>query len=291
MRRASWCVALVAGLVPAIALVGCGPEDDAGSSTPTTAAETTTTMVAPATSSTSSAPTTSDAPTTTVAPTTTAPPTTAEPTTTTSPPSTTTLPGDPVDWVVAGTVAHVAGVAWDETFSIFALPGDGEPVAADLPSLTELTLTGNGRIIDTGKFGVTWVEVTGGGATGWISLWSLVYLGGPRDLTADAIAAFVQPPLASSMLDLGELVIDEIAPVDPNSAGSSVVRASDPATGTPNEVVYDVFPGEDEGDDTAIGVRYWVVGQELPSGDYELMSVEARTLCTRGADATTGFCV
>jgi hypothetical protein len=226
--------------------------------------------------------------------------TTAEPTTAAEP--TTTLPGEPVDWLIAGTVAQVAGVAFDDTFAIRMLPGEDQPAAASLAPLTELVLTGNGRDLDQGSFFITWAEVTAGGVTGWISLWSLVYLGAPRDVTAEAVSAFGQLPTAPTTLELGAIVMDELAPLDPDSAGAALVRATEPSAGPNSEIVYDEFPGEKYGDDAALGARHRVIGRQVPAGDlpvtgfgsslvYELVSVEVRSLCTRGVDSTTGVCV
>ncbi len=243
-----------------------------------------------------------DSSTTSVVPTTTTPesPTAAELASEADP--TTTLPGEPVDWLIAGTVAQVPGIAFDETFVIRMLPGEGQPVAASFPPLTELVLTGNGRDLDQGSYVITWAEVNAAGLTGWISKWSLVYLGAPRDVTPDAVLAFRQLPTAPTMLELGKIVMDELAPLDPDSAGAKLVRATEPSVGATSEVVYDEFPGEEFGDDAAIGARYVVVGRQVPASElaatafgsslaYELVSVEARSLCTRGVDVPTGRCV
>jgi hypothetical protein len=117
-------------------------------------------------------------------------------------------------------------------------------------------MTGNGRDLDQGTFSVTWVEVTTGEATGWIALGSLAYLGASRDVTAEAVTAFGQLPTAPTMLELGAIVLDELAPLDPDSARARLVRATDPIAGPTSEVVYDEFPGEKYGDDAALGARY-----------------------------------
>lgn len=212
--------------------------------------------------------------------------------------TTTTLPGGPIDFPIGPVaVAEVAGVAFDEMFVILALPGEDQPVAASLPPLTELSLTGRGWSFEEGPI---WVEVTAGGVTGWISQWSLVYLGAPRDVTADAVTAFGQLPTAPTMLELGMIVMDELAPLDPDSAGAMIVRATEPGASPISEVVYDEFPGEKFGDDAAVGGRYRVTGRQLPVSDlpatgfasslvYELVSVEVRSLCTRGV--SSGFCL
>jgi hypothetical protein len=237
-----------------------------------------------------------DATTTSVEPT-----TTLEASTTMAEP-TTTLPGEPVDGVIAGTVAQVPGVAFDETFVIRTLPGEDQPAAASLAPLTELVLTGNGRDLDQGSFFITWAEVTAGGVMGWIPWRSLVYLGAPRDVTAEAVSAFGQMPTGPTMLELGTIVMAELAPLDPDSAGAKLVRATDPSAGLTSEVVYDEFPGEKFGDDAALGARYEVIGRQVLASDlpgtrfgsslvYELVSVEARSLCTRGVTLPAGVCV
>jgi len=263
-----------------VATAACGaPTDETVKSPAGAPAETTTTATATTT--------------TTTVPTTPGPTTAVEPTA--------TLPGEPVEFI-AGTVAQVAGVAWNETFVIRTLPGEDQPAAASLPPLTELVLTGNGRELDQGTFFITWVEVTASGVTGWISQWELVYLGAARDVTAQAVSAFGQLPTAPTMLELGAVVIDELAPIDPDSAGAKLVRATEPNDGPRSDVVYDVFPGEKFGDDAAAGSRYRVVGRQVPVSDlpasgfgsslgYELVSVEVRSLCTRGVSPPAGVCV
>ena len=223
-------------------------------------------------------------------------------TTTVAPATTTTLPGDPFNGAIAGTVASVAGVAYDETFDISTLPGEGQPVAASLPALTPLVLTGLGRQIDVGTSSRVWLEVTAGDATGWISQWSLVYPSNPRDVTAETVAAVGTVPTAPTMLELGQIVTDAIVQPDPDFPPAEIVLAAAPTAGPVSEVIYDGFPGEAFGDDVANGTRYRITGREVPDVDlpetgfatplvYELVSVEAFSLCTRGVDTVSGFCV
>ena len=251
---------------------------------------------APAASTTS---TTDAATTTTAASTTTVAVESAGPApTTTSTTTTTTLPGEPVDVAIAGTVAHVPGVAFDETFVVRTLPGDEQPEAASLPALTPLVFTGRAQEIDSGRTQVPWVEVTAGDVTGWISQWSLVYLGAPRDITDEVVSAIGMQPTAPTMLELGQMVLD----ADPETPPPDVVLAAAPGDGPTAEVVYDVFPDEAFGDDAARGARLRVTGRQVPADDlpetafaasveYELVSVEASSLCTRGVDAATGACI
>jgi hypothetical protein len=233
---------------------------------------------------------------TTTAPAESAAPAQEGPTTTTTT-TASTLPGEPYD-AIAGTVAEVAGVAVDEVFVIRALPGEDRPVAASLPPLTQLVFTGRGRQIDQGTHFERWVEVTAGDATGWIAHWSLVYLGAPRDVTAETVSAVGVWPTAPTMLELGRIVTD----ADPQVPPPDVVLVAELGAGPVSQVVYDVFPDEAFGDDVARGTRRWVTGRQVPAGDlpptrfasslaYELVSVEVRSLCTRGVDASSGFCI
>lgn len=273
---------------------GCGSSDGDSSSPSattttaeapaTTVADTTTTNVATTTTSTTS--TTLPATTSTTT-TTTTPTTTTEPVPTT----TTTLPGEPYEYAIAGTVGQVAGVAFDETFDLQALPGEDQPIAASLPALTEFVLTGEGRQIDQGSFFRVWFEVATDDAVGWISKWSVVYLGAPRGLTADTIDALGEVPTAPTMIELGQIVTDAIVQPDPDFPPATVVLAAEPSDDTNPVVIYDGFPGEDFGSDVDLGSRYLIVGRQLGPDSYELVSVEAASLCTRGVESSTGYCV
>ena len=281
-RRSHRAVALIGG--GALFVQACGGSSDSGT------AGTTVPVTSPATGgipTTVSATTTSSTTTSSTSTTTTSTTTTS----TTMPAVSTTLPGTPIDWLIAGTAAQVAGVAWNETISIRAVPGDDRPAVAELAPLTELVLTGAGREIATERSARVWAEVEADGGRGWISMWSLVYLGAPRDLTVAAIDLLGGRPTAPTMLELAELVIAAVAPIDPDSNGARAVRATEPSAGPAPEIVYDVFPGEDFGDDAAAGARYRIVGKRLSSGAVELVHVEARSLCTRGVDRASGVCI
>ena len=266
----------VLALLVVVAACGTGTSDGESLRSPVGGpADPTTTIVAPAT--------------TTIA---------ASTTTTAEPPPTTTLPGEPWDFAIAGTVADVAGIAFDEVFVIRTLPGAEQPVAASLPPLTQLVLTGRGRQLDQGPIFVVWLEVTAGSATGWIPQHSLVYLSESQDITADIVAEVGVRPTAPTMLELGKTVTDAYSRVPP----PDIVLASEPSAGTTSEVVYDVFPDEAFGDDTTNGSRLRVTGRQVPVDDlpetgfagalgYELVSVETTSLCRRGVDASSGFCV
>ena len=216
--------------------------------------------------------------------------------------TTSTLPGEPFDigfWP-AGAVLDVAGVAFDETLPVHASPGSDQPVVAELAPLTRgVVSTGNARLIESPAAGI-WVQVTAGGVTGWVGASALVHLGGSRDVTADAVSATGGTPTAATMLELGQIVTDALVPSDPASLPRIVVAAA-PGTGVTSEVIYDTFPGEFFGDDTSIGSRLVVIGRQTPTGSlpptafasavgYELVSVTAISLCTRGT-TDDGLCV
>jgi hypothetical protein len=229
-------------------------------------------------------------------------PATAETPTTAATNTTTTLPGEPFDpWhTPAGAVLDVAGVAFDETLPVHALPGSDQPLVASLPPLARgIVSTGRGRLLEVG-FGGIWLEVTADGVTGWVVSNRLVYLGGPRDVTADVFPPDAAAPTAPSMLELGRMVTDALVPSDPTSLPTIVVAAA-PGAGPTFEVIYDTFPGELFGGDTSIGSRYLVTGHEVTAGGlpptgfagrvaYELVGVESIELCTRGVTGD-GLCV
>ena len=200
------------------------------------------------------------------------------------------LPGEPYPNVTAGTVAEVPGVPFDEVFVLRTLPGGSQPVAASLPSLTQLVMTGDARML--GDFEV-WVEVTAPGATGWISKFELVYIGGARDVTADAVSALGGVPTAPTMLELGDIVTAALVPSDPEASPTEVVLVSAPTSGSPSEAVYDTFPGEFFGSDTDRGSRYLVTGVLAPGSPpmWALDRAVAQGLCTRGVETSTGLCV
>jgi hypothetical protein len=80
------------------------------------------------------------------------------------------------------------------------------------------------------------------------------------------------------------------------------VLAATTTEGAVSRVVYDVFPGEAFGDDTAVGSRYTIVGRQQRAGglpatgfgaplEFVFVSAEARALCSRGVVAASGACV
>ena len=213
----------------------------------------------------------------------------------TGPPPPTAGPTCPVSGEVyphaaAGKVGEVPGIPYDETYPLTILPGGSQPVAASIPPLTELTLTGEARTL--GAFDV-WVEVTAPGDTGWVAKYKLVYLGGEMDRTAAVVAGAGGVPMALSMLDLGDIVLSHLVPSDPAAPPAEVVLVASPGAGSPSTAIYDTFPGEFFGSDTDIGSRYLVTGVLVPGSPdmWVLDTAISQALCTRGVDSPTGFCV
>ncbi len=284
-------------MVAAVVAVGaaCGSSEESGGTNVTSAAATTTTAVdttaettttlATTTTTTIAATTTTTVPPTT---TTTTPPTT---TTTTVPPPT-TLPGEPFDppFTPAGAELAAAAVRFDETFDLRELPGAGQPLVASLPPLaTGIVSEGRARLLPDG--GGIWLEVTASGTTGWTD-GLLVYLSDPFDVTADVVISLGGNPTAPTMLDLADIVANDLAPSDPAAPPVELVLAAAPPGGSPSEAVYDMLPGEFFGDDSSIGSRYRIVGQEVQGANppaFELVRAEVIALCTRGVSG--GLCV
>ncbi len=215
----------------------------------------------------------------------------------TSTTTTTTLPGEEFDPFFApdGTVLDAIGIAFDETLDVRALPGSSRPVVASLPPLSG-GIVSEGRARSITGDGI-WLEVTATGATGWVNSFNLARLGRVRDVTADVISAIGSTPTAPSMLELGELVNEVLVPSDPDAPPAEVILVAEPGSGTTAEVVYDVFPGEFFGDDTSIGSRIVVTGEQIipeaafaPGVVYRLVRVDSIAFCTRGV-TDDGLCV
>ena len=99
-------------------------------------------------------------------------------------------------------------------------------------------------------------------------------------------------PSAPAMLGLGEIVTDAIVPSHPDDPPPRIVIAAAPTAGMTSEAVYDTFLTEAFGDDTTLGTRYRITGEDSGGAiGYRLVSVEASNLCSRGLDAATGFCL
>ncbi|MGI9646746.1 MAG: hypothetical protein ACR2O6_15680, partial [Ilumatobacteraceae bacterium] len=200
------------------------------------------------------------------------------------------ISGEVYPYATAGTVAEVPGVPFDETFPLRVLPGGTQPIAASLPPLTELTFTGDARTLDPFH---PWVDVTAPGASGWVDKWDLVYLGAHWDRTAEVVAGLGGVPSAPTMLELGDIVTAALVPTDPSAPPAEVVLVASPGAGSPSTAVYDTFPGEFFGSDTDVGSRYHVTGVLVP-GSPDMWALDiaiSQSLCTRGVDTPTGFCV
>ena len=91
--------------------------------------------------------------------------------------------------------------------------------------------------------------------------------------------------MAETVVDLGTLVADSFASVDPDSR---IVQTTAPSVGDLGEITYDVIG---LGDDAQVGWRVHVFGAEGESGEsFGLMSAEVTALCGRGV-TDDGLCV
>lgn len=275
MRSGGLAIAVVAVVLVAAA---CG--DDAGS-TDTTAA--TTTSLAPTTTTTVAPATTTTATTAQPAPTTT---TTAAPTTTTSSttaaPTPTTLPGEPIDVPPRrGDIVAVVGVAHDDVLNVRAAPGIDQAIVAKLgPVEDDVLVLGNARSLPNS----IWAQVEIDGVTGWANSRFLAYLGDTDDITARLVSDLGETPRAETMLDLGLIVADAVASLDPLSR---IVMSVAPTVGDLGEVTYDVIG---LGDDSLFGVRLHVFATPDEGGEgFVLKAVERTQLCARGISG--GLCL
>ena len=251
----------------------CG--DDAGLADTTVV---TTTSLA-ATSITAAPKTTTTAPTTTT--TTTAAPTTTT-TSTTVAPTTTTLPGEPIDVPPRrGDIVGVVGVAHDDVLNVRAAPGINQTIVATLEPLEDDVLVlGNARSLPNS----IWTQVEIDGVTGWSNISFLAYLGDTDDITARLVNDLGETPRAETMLDLGLIVAEALASLEPPSR---IVMSVAPTVGDLGEVTYDVIG---LGDDSLHGVRLHVFGTPDEGGEgFVLKAVERTQLCARGISG--GFCV
>jgi len=257
--------ALAVLAVSMLILGACG-EDAASSTTTTTVVETTTSSLA--TTTTSMATTT----------TTTAATTTSAPATTTTAGSS-ELPGEPIDFgPAAGDTLAVIGVAHDDVLNLRAAPGADQVIVEEIPPTYEaLTAVGETRQLP-GSF---WIAVDYQGTEGWVNLRYVGYLGETNDTTH--IATEEGLPAAETMLDLGFLMAEAVASVDPPS---EIVLVVAPTVGDLGEVTYDVIG---LGDDAVRGLRVHVFGQPIDEA-FTLDTVEETALCGRGVDPS-GACV
>ena len=245
-------------------------------------------MVIPAACSSDSAPTAtgSQTPTTTpsltTASTTIAPSTSAEPlpTATTSAATTTTFPGEPFDLFVPqdGEMAAVEGVAHNDVLNIRQGPGVSYDIVGTLaPTADDVAGTGVGRLLESS----VWWRVIAFGTEGWVNSSFVSRTGQVVDLTSQVkdTGGFFN---AAGMEELGELVANALASVDP---GSEIVMSIAPTVGDLGEVTYDVLGF---GDDSLAGYRLHILGEVSGLG-FSLKSVEGTLLCTRGI-SPDGLC-
>lgn len=190
------------------------------------------------------------------------------------------LPGEVVDFgPMAGTVLAVIGVRHDDRLNLRAGPGTDQQVLARLaPTFDDVVAQGNARILDG-----FWYEVEADGTVGWASATFLAQLGRVDDITATVVAGLGMTPSARSMEELGRIVAESQASVEPASRIRMVVAADE--SGDLGEVTYDVVG---LGDDSVRGLRLHVFGSPTTDG-FGLMSVESTLLCDRGV-GDDGLC-
>jgi hypothetical protein len=262
--------------VLALLLAACGGSD-AGNAT-TVPNDPSTTIAFPDTTTLPPSTTTTTQPTTTTAPT-----TTTVPSTTTEPSPTTTAPADEptgaaVDFgPAAGDVLGVIGVAHDDVLNVRRGPGTGYEVVATLdPMSHDVVAAGNTWRMPSGSY---WIEVDAEGKEGWVNLAYVAYLADTTDITAYAVEELGELPGAETMLELGMLIADALAPVD-GEFDVDVVASVAPTVGDLGEITFDVVGS---GDDSVRGVRLHVFGTPSESGEgFVLKSVEATPFCDRG---------
>lgn len=238
---------------------------------------------------TSSAPpeaTTSTAVATTQTTTTLVTPTSAEATTTTTQAATTTsstIPGTPIEVGPSkGDRLGVIGVAHDDVLNVRRAPGTDQAVVATLePTADHVIATGAARKLTSS----IWFEVTVDGTTGWVGSSFVAYLGVVDDTTSAIVAELGEIPVAETMLELGTLVAETVASIDPPS---KITIAVAPSVGDLGEITMDVVG---LGDDSVTGLRLHVFGMPTEGGEgFSLGSVEQTILCGRGVTAE-GICV
>ena len=97
---------------------------------------------------------------------------------------------------------------------------------------------------------------------------------------------------APTLLELGDIVIAALVPSHPDAPPAEVVLLEEPESGLrTTRATYDTFPGEFFGSDESIGERYRLIMGPGLDGELTVFDVEAQSLCTRGVDPSTGFCV
>jgi hypothetical protein len=173
----------------------------------------------------------------------------------------------------------VMGVAHDDVLNLRQAPGASQPILDRIePTHMSLEAAGETRQLS----GAVWIEVVYNGVTGWVHMGYIGYAGGVEDITAEVIDGLGFTPSAQSMAQLGQVVADSLASVDPPS---DIVQVTPVTTGDLHEVTYDVVGFAD---DALVGARIHVFGQPTTSG-VTLKSVEMMVICGRGVD--DGACV
>lgn len=236
-------------LVLALAVAACGGGESASSSSTTGSAETTSTT---------------DSTTAT---------TTTQPSSSTSATTDAGLPGEPFDlFIDEGDSLGVAGVAYDDMLNVRSKPGTEYPIVAKVgPTAVGLIATGQERLLP----GSIWYEVTVEGTTGWVNSSFVGFVGGVDDSTAEFLSEFERPS-APTMEQLGQIVADLVASVDPPSR---IVQSVESSVGDLGEVTYDVIG---LGDDSLAGYRLHIFGVQEGSPDFLLTSIERTVFCSRG---------
>ena len=260
-------------LIAALISVSCGSDDDAADPPSST-----TSTVASTTSSTGDTTTTAGD---TASSSTTAPSTTGGN-------GATSLPGEPFDLApVAGSELAVMGVQYDDVLNVRALPGADQAVVAELaPTSGDLVATGQARMLPQS----IWFEVTTGDSTvGWVNSRFVARIGPTVDLTAEVVDELGEIPAAETMLDLGMLVAEALAPE--NGEASTTTTTVAPSVGDLGEITVDLVG---LADDATAGLRLHVFGQPDESGEgFSLKSVEATEMCVAvrgGGSAPSEIC-
>ena len=155
------------------------------------------------------------------------------------------------------------------------MPGEPEPVVAQLGSSDQVVLMGKGWWM---QFPEDSVEVEAQAVRGWTTGRNLAWFGETTDQTAYVIEELGEIPAAETMEDLGLDVAVTFG--DLNTApGSSIVMTVAPTSGDLEEVTFDVWwQVEDVTDVNASGWRLHIFAT-TNGGSYTLKSVEATALC------------
>lgn len=174
----------------------------------------------------------------------------------------------------------VIGVAHDDVLNLRQGPSPSQPILAGIDPLYDgLVARGNTWQTPT----AFWIEVDYEGATGWVHMSFIAYLGATDDTTAFVIEQLGGYPEASSMSELGLIVASVYESEEP---ASDVVMTVAPTTGDLGEVTYDVVG---IGDDASRGFRLHVFGEPTVDG-FVLKAVELTDLCGRGVTGD-GLCL